>query len=90
MKRKFSALLALFYFLFSPVFAAETSSAEADLQGWVQEVDYSHGRILLMDERGFKRRVMVRRGTIGDYRHGDHVRVTLDPDREWMNTVEKI
>ena len=70
---------------------AEDKKPDADhLQGWVQDVDYSHGTFGLLDESGHQHRVMARRGTITEYKRGDHVRVTLDPDREWMNTVEKI
>ena len=75
-------------------YAAGLPSTQAvdktQLEGWVVSVDYHHGSFRLLDPRGFERSITVRPGTIGGYRRGDHVKVSLDRDREWMSTVEKL
>ena len=75
-------------------YAAGLPSTQAvdktQLEGWVVSVDYHHGSFRLLDPRGFERSVTVKSGTIGDYRRGDHVKVSLDRDRAWMSTVQKL
>ena len=63
---------------------------KTQLEGWIVGVDYHRGSFRVLDPRGFERSVTVKPGTIGDYRRGDHVKVSLDRDREWMSTVEKL
>ena len=63
---------------------------KTQLEGWIIKVDYRQSSIRLMDPRGFERTVPVKHGTIGDYRRGDHVKVTLDREREWLSQVEKV
>ena len=62
---------------------------KTQLEGWIVSVDYNHGRFRLLDPRGFERTVLTKPGTIGDYHRGDHVKVSMDRDREWMSVIEK-
>ena len=75
-------------------YAAGLSPAETvdktKMEGWVTKVDYRLNRFRILDPRGFERAVTVKPGTIGDYRRGDHVRVSLDTVRPWASMVEKI
>ena len=75
-------------------YAAGSSPTEAvdktQLEGWIVKVDYKGSNFRILDPRGFERTVTVKPGAIGDYRRGDHVKVILDPDREWMSQIAKL
>ena len=97
----FSALL----FLVSPLSSAQAAYHSFDqaaglspteivdktqLQGWIVKIDYKQNNFRLMDPRGFERKVTAKFGTIGQYRIGDHVKVTVNPDWRLASQIEKI
>ena len=63
---------------------------KSQLEGWIVKVDYKQNNFRLMDPRGFERKVTARFGTIGQYRIGDHVKVTVNPDWRLASQIEKI
>ncbi len=63
---------------------------KTQLEGWITKVDYSKNSFRLLDPRGFERTVITKLGMIGDYRRGDHVKVTIDPDYQRAGMIQKI
>ena len=63
---------------------------KTQLEGWIVKVDYNKGTFRMLDPRGFERTVRTKLGTIGDYRRGDHVKVSVDPDYRLAAFIEKI
>ena len=63
---------------------------KTQLEGWIVKVDYKQNNFRILDPRGFERTVFTKPGTIGDYQRGDHVKVSIDRDREWMSQVVKL
>ena len=63
---------------------------KTQLEGWIVKVEYKQNCFRLLDPRGFERTVSTKPGTIGDYHRGDHVKVSIDRDRVWMSTIEKV
>ena len=60
------------------------------LEGWIVKVDYKQNSFRLLDPRGFERTIQTKPGTIGDYQRGDHVKVSIDREREWLSQIEKL
>ncbi len=63
---------------------------KSQLEGWIVKVDYRNNEFRLLDPRGFERTVTTKPGSIGDYRLGDHVKVTIDPDYRVAPLIEKV
>ena len=63
---------------------------KSQLEGWIVKVDYRDNEFRLLDPRGFERTVTAKAGTIGDYRRGDHVKVSIDPDYRVPPVIEKL
>jgi hypothetical protein len=74
-------------------YAAGLSPTESvdktQLEGWIVKVDYNKSSFRMLDPRGFERTVRTKSGTIGDYRRGDHVKVTIDRDYQRASFIEK-
>ena len=63
---------------------------KTQLEGWIVKVDYRGNTFRLLDPRGFERTIHLKRGSIGEYRLGDHVKVSIDPDYRVAPFIEKI
>ena len=63
---------------------------KTQLEGWIVKVDYKQGSFRILDPRGFERTVFTKPGTIGDFQRGDHVKVSIDRDREWLSQIVKL
>ncbi len=63
---------------------------KTQLEGWITQVDYRGDKFRVFDPRGFERTVRTKPGTIGDYRRGDHVKVTIDRDYQRAGLIEKM
>ena len=63
---------------------------KTQLEGWIVKVDYKQNSFRLLDPRGFERTISTKPGTIGDFQRGDHVKVSIDREREWMSQIVKL
>ena len=63
---------------------------KTQLEGWIVKVDSKQNSFRILDPRGFERTISTKPGTIGDYQRGDHVKVSIDRDREWMSQIVKL
>ena len=63
---------------------------KTQMEGWIVKVDYTKSTFRLLDPRGFERTVRIKPGSINDYRRGDHVKVTIDPDYRVAPFIEKV
>ena len=63
---------------------------KSQLEGWIVKVDYKQNSFRVLDPRGFERTVFTKPGTIGGFQRGDHVKVSIDREREWMSQIVKL